>query len=47
MSQYRPDHLVLREPAKFAEIARRPAVQEIQEARDYADELGIVWNPVS
>ena len=47
MGQYRPDHLVLREPGKFAEIARRPTIQEIQEACDYADELGIVWKPVS
>ena len=47
MGQYRPDHLVLREPAKFAEIARRPTVEEIQDARDYADELGIVYKPVS
>jgi len=47
MGQYRPEHLVLQEPSRFAEIARRPSVEEIQEARDYADELGIVWQPVS
>jgi len=47
MSQYRPDHLVLREPAKYHEIARRPSMQEIREARAYADKLGLIWEPVS
>jgi len=47
MSQYRPEHNVLREPEKFAEIARRPTKEEIQQAYDYADELGILWKPVS
>lgn len=47
MAQYRPEHLVLREPGKYAEIARRPAIQEIREARDYADQLGLMWKPVS
>jgi len=47
MAQYRPDYLVLQETKRFTEIARRPSVQEINEAYDYADELGLVWRPVS
>lgn len=47
MNQYRPEHLVLREPGSYPEIARRPTVREINEARNYADQLGLVWRPVS
>lgn len=47
MSQYRPEHLVLREPAKYHEIARRPNMQEISGARSYADKLSLIWKPVS
>jgi putative pyruvate formate lyase activating enzyme len=47
MSQYRPEHLVLREPGKYAEIARPSSKREMEDARDYADKLGIVWKPVS
>jgi putative pyruvate formate lyase activating enzyme len=47
MSQYRPEHLVLREPMKYHEIARRPTMQEIEEARDYAEKLGLVWRQIS
>jgi len=47
MSQYRPEHLVLREPTKYHEIACRPSVHEIGEARSYADKLGLVWKQVS
>jgi putative pyruvate formate lyase activating enzyme len=47
MSQYRPEYLVLREPAKYQEIARRPSTEELREAYDYADRLGLVWKPVS
>jgi putative pyruvate formate lyase activating enzyme len=47
MSQYRPEHLVLREPEKYREIARRPTTQEMGKARAYADQLGLVWTPVS
>jgi pyruvate-formate lyase-activating enzyme/intein/homing endonuclease len=47
MSQYRPEHLVLREPEKYSEIACRPSTQELKETRDYADRLDIVWKPVS
>jgi putative pyruvate formate lyase activating enzyme len=47
MNQYRPDHLVLREPEKYHEIARRPSTDEIREARGYAEGLGLAWKPVS
>jgi putative pyruvate formate lyase activating enzyme len=47
MNQYRPEYLVLREPEKYAEIARHPTLQEINEARDYAEQLGLVWKQVS
>jgi putative pyruvate formate lyase activating enzyme len=47
MGQYRPEHLVLREPEKYQEIARRPSIDEIREAHEYADHLGLVWKPVS
>lgn len=47
MGQYRPCYMVLQEPEKYYEIARRPTVREIREAHDYADDLGIVWAPVS
>jgi putative pyruvate formate lyase activating enzyme len=47
MGQYRPEHLVLREPEKYRDIARRLSTQEIREAYAYADQLGIVWKPVS
>ncbi len=47
MNQYRPQHLVLREPGKYPEMARRPTSEEVREAHNYADELGIVWKPVS
>lgn len=47
MGQYRPEHLVLLEPEKYHEIARFPSTREIREAQDYADDLGIVWEPVS
>jgi len=47
MNQYRPEYLVLRESGRYSEIARRPTVQEIKEACDYATELGLVWEPVA
>jgi putative pyruvate formate lyase activating enzyme len=47
MSQYRPEHLVLREPGRYAEIDRCPTAQEIGEAQEYAGELGLIWKPVS
>ncbi len=47
MGQYRPEHLVLQEPEMYHEIARRPSPQEITRAQDYANDLGLVWEPVS
>jgi len=46
MQQYRPSHLVPGNP-KYAEIDRYPAREELRKAYDKADELGIVWKPVS
>jgi putative pyruvate formate lyase activating enzyme len=47
MDQYRPEHLVAKYPEKFPEIARRPTREEIWEAYRIADELGIVYKPIS
>jgi putative pyruvate formate lyase activating enzyme len=47
MGQYRPEHLVLREPEKYHEIARYPSPQEVGDAQEYADHLGILWEAVS
>ncbi|HXX73251.1 MAG TPA: radical SAM protein [Candidatus Acidoferrales bacterium] len=47
MGQYRPEHLVLQQSSEYLEIARRPGSWEVDEARRYADHLGLVWRPVS
>ena len=47
MDQYRPMHLVERSPHRWPDIARRPSPREIAEARRYATELGLLWEPVS
>ncbi|MGC8696378.1 MAG: radical SAM protein [Conexivisphaera sp.] len=49
MDQYRPEHLVARRPGgpRWREISRRPSAEEIREAREYAGELGLVYEPVS
>jgi len=47
MEQYRPMHLVVKYPDKYRDIARRPSVEEMREAYRYAEELGIVYKPVS
>ncbi|WP_052833814.1 radical SAM protein [Staphylothermus marinus] len=47
MDQYRPEHLVAKYPEKFPEIARRPYRNEILEAYKIADELGILYKPIS
>ena len=41
MSQYTPDNLVLRIPRKWPELTRRPTTTEIQEAQEYAENLGL------
>ncbi len=43
MSQYRPQW----KSFEYPEIDRRTTSQEMQEVRDYADKLGILWKPVS
>ncbi len=47
MEQYRPEHLVARFPQRWPDIARRVTWEEVQEAREYASKLGLVWEPVS
>jgi putative pyruvate formate lyase activating enzyme len=46
MSQYRPCYLVSR-TSSYADINRRPSSQEIEEAKKYADDLGLLWRAVS
>jgi putative pyruvate formate lyase activating enzyme len=43
MGQYRPQF----KSFQYSEINRRPSMHEMQEVRDYADKLGIIWKPVS
>jgi len=47
MGQYRPEYLVSRDPERYADVARRPSSEEMLEAYRYADELGIIYRPVS
>jgi putative pyruvate formate lyase activating enzyme len=46
MDQYRPCYLVS-SSGDYACLNRRPSQQEIDEARKYADELELLWRPVS
>ncbi len=43
MGQYHPAH----QAHKYPEINRRPTEKELNEARHYATELGILWEQVS
>ncbi|MFX0124673.1 MAG: pyruvate formate lyase-activating protein, partial [Candidatus Hodarchaeota archaeon] len=47
MGQYRPMHKVRRYRDKYAEINRGITFEELTFARDKAEELGILWEPVS
>lgn len=47
MDQYRPEHLVARYPEKWKDIARRPSAEEMEDAYNLADQLGLCWRPVS
>jgi putative pyruvate formate lyase activating enzyme len=47
MGQYRPDYRVSAERSSYLEITRRPAVEEMEAAYEYADIVGIVYSPVS
>ena len=44
MDQYRPEHIVAREPEKYPDIARRPTYKEINRAYEIARELGFTVN---
>ncbi|WXG43153.1 MAG: radical SAM protein [Promethearchaeati archaeon SRVP18_Atabeyarchaeia-1] len=46
MAQYHPAYLVPSNK-EFIEINRRPSQDEVQEAHKYADQLGLLWRPVS
>jgi putative pyruvate formate lyase activating enzyme len=43
MQQYHPEYLA----HKYKEINRRPSMEEIHEVKNYADDLGILYEPVS
>lgn len=47
MAQYLPEHVVLRDRAKYKDIARRPTLEEINAVRERATDLEITWKPVS
>ena len=47
MEQYRPEWLVAKYPSKWPDIGRRPSMKEMNEAYEYAEKLGIVYEPVS
>jgi len=47
MGQYRPEHRVCAEPSKYPEITRRILAEEMKEAYGLADELGLLYSPVS
>jgi len=47
MEQYRPEHIVSRYPHMYPDIARRPTSEEMKRAYKIAEELGIVYEPVS
>lgn len=46
MDQYRPDYLVPN-MTRYSDINRTVSEEEMEEAYRYADELGLVWRPVS
>ncbi len=46
MGQYHPDHLVRSNP-RYGDIDRHPSNKEMRRAYRYADQMGIVYQPVS
>jgi len=46
MGQYRPEYKV-RHDSHYKEIRRRPSTEEMKQAYRIANQLGIVWEPVS
>jgi len=47
MGQYHPDNRVLTDRSTYVDIARRPTAEEMQAAYSLADELGLLYSPVS
>jgi putative pyruvate formate lyase activating enzyme len=47
MGQYRPTHQVRKHRDKYQKINRGITFEELTSARDKAEELGILWKPVS
>ncbi|MEM1695962.1 MAG: pyruvate formate lyase-activating protein, partial [Desulfurococcaceae archaeon] len=47
MEQYRPEHIVAKYPKLYPDIARRLKREEIYVAYKIAEELGLVYKPVS
>lgn len=47
MDQYRPEHLVVKNPERYRDIARRPSRRELEEVYSYADKLGLLWRDIS
>lgn len=43
MGQYRPEY----KAHDYPNINRRPNNEEMQQVKDYANELGIIWKPLS
>ena len=47
MNQYHPDYVVPHDPEVYSDISMRPTDVEMETAYKYANELGIVFEPVS
>ena len=47
MGQYRPDYRVPAERSTYSEIMRRPTAEEMKAVYEYADDVGLVYSPVS
>ncbi len=47
MDQYRPEHLVLKLRDRYRDITRRLTREEIREAYRIADQLGLIYEPIS
>lgn len=47
MDQYRPEHMVVKEPERFNDITRRLYRWEIEEAYSEAERLGLLFRPIS
>jgi putative pyruvate formate lyase activating enzyme len=47
MGQYHPNNRVLTDRSNYVDIARRPTAEEMQAVYDLADELGLLYSPVS